>query len=160
MKLFIVLFLFGLSTAATIQLIDGSQIFGEIIENQETQYVIKPKYSDDNVIIEKTKVLSVSFDEHVQRLAPGAKSYNANRASDRIVEAGEDLKSFTGQYYMGFGLQVLGYVIMFTAEDEDAFKAGGITVLVGSLIQFFSFSKIGRAGDNLIMAGKNLEPKK
>ncbi|MGC8638201.1 MAG: hypothetical protein ACP5UP_08280 [Athalassotoga sp.] len=82
--------------------------------------------------------------------AQGTSGINA-----RLVnQAGQQLESYTFQYYMGFWLQVGGIVgAGILASVSPALSALGlIAVLAGEVIQFLAAGNIGAAGASLISA--------
>ena len=136
MKYIILIFtILGMLFAAEIELIDGTVVSGEIIETKENSYIVKTSYIDDNIEIDKTKVINVSFPTRSQ-VIPSQKSKSTINpvAQTSIIQAGSDLRSFTRQYYAGFIMQVVGLFLMLTDdEDNKMAEVGYLTLVSGSL---------------------------
>lgn len=93
-------------------------------------------------------VVGVVFQLDVQASAVTFQGVDAQA----LGEAGQRLEEFTTQFYFGFWVGVGGSLLtavgMVTGGETGATMvlAGGLTQLVGSLISFFAYDKIAKAG--------------
>ena len=77
-----------------------------------------------------------------------------------LINTGLELIHFRKTYYLGSGLSFLGSTLIIGGvfKNNDAIAiVGGVANIVGGLITFISFNDIGQAGEELIIAGKEVE---
>ena len=77
-----------------------------------------------------------------------------------LINTGLELIHFRKTYYLGSGLSFLGSTLIIGGvfKNNDAIAiVGGVANIVGGLITFMSFNDIGQAGEELIIAGKEVE---
>lgn len=145
--------------SAQIILIDGTKINGEIISSDDTELKIKVTYSEDLITVNRNQVLKINF-EDFGGLNAGVNSppniVDFSSTARKIEQAGSNLVEFKSQYYTGFFIQVASIVLIFLAEDDEFLSIALIGSLAGSIMQLFSFSKVGAAGEDLEAAAREL----
>ena len=77
-----------------------------------------------------------------------------------LINTGLELIHFRKTYYLGSGLSYLGSTLLIAGAiryNESFIMIGGVANIIGGLITFISFNDIGQAGEELIIAGKEIE---
>ena len=165
--IYIALFSFTLLCSAQIQLIDGSIVNGEIVENNDTFILVQTSYTDNPIKIDKKNIYTTSFEQSFEITTTDIRSDN-DIAAYHITKAGQYLKQFQTRYYGGFALGMLGSLMMtvgtFSSANSETGSGGagiiiigGVISLAGSIIQLTSFAEAGKAGEELKLAGLALD---
>jgi len=85
------------------------------------------------------------------------KNIEHNYKTNTLMDSGYLFNEFTHSYYSGVLLQLTGTIIYLFARANDfpaGITVGYCTGISGAVISFFAFTKIGKAGDKLIQAGR------
>tara|TARA_B100000029_G_C17272551_1_gene850367 strand:- start:308 stop:796 length:489 start_codon:yes stop_codon:yes gene_type:complete len=135
---------------------NGDIIKGQIIENEIDNYV-KIELSGGSVLTysySDIKIIGVEQSSYKDRDL----AVKANYSKNRLKNAGQNLQNFRSKYYLGTILSAIGFFIVISDTDEngDSTPLGPIMMFAGSLIQLFSFSDIGQAGEEIEKAAENL----
>ena len=147
MKNILYIILLSFCFNAELLLVDGSKLYGNIISSSDDVISIQLTYNGDIIEIERSKILNIDFNS--ENMLKQNTNSNLHPPSSFLFAAGDDLTKFRNQYYIGAALQFFGYILLASADDSDEVAMPGVMILIGGLIQLFSYDKIGDAGAKL-----------
>ena len=143
----------GKSTSVSCSNIDNNYInFNDSTYNY--QFDCKKNKNRTMILEEFTIDENLIYDWSAKEVKIGS---NYNYKINTLMESGHLLKQFTNRYYLGSVMNLVGLTfnsLGIINNDLKMSRIGFYTALSGSIISFFSISKVGEAGDKLIQAGK------
>ena len=152
-----------LSTNDNLYLLSGESYTGKYISSDSQFIIFKPTGYPAGQSIKKSIISKVVLND-------GTIIYNSLNKRDSFVytenvltTAGTNLMQFREDFYLGQLLTFLGIIPTIAgvkSGESILFYFGAGVIIYGNLKTFFSFIKIGKAGESLIKADKKEQKNK
>ena len=142
-------------------LLNGETYTGQFISSDGQLIIFKPTGYPSGQSIKKSTINRVMLSDGTIVYKYSKEDDNSIYTREILTSAGNKLVQFRSDYYMGFLISTLGYIVLVYGTtndmDMDIMKVGGGVSFVGSIIMLLSFNHVGEAGEDLIDAGEKLE---